>query len=123
MHELGHCFDLAHTPKGIMGRGFDDFNCVFTLWKNPPQHPVDKENNPGLAQLTTGSESSSSLCTDLAVNSDQSQESSMEDQKSLAVQGETLSSDSEGCNLALPGDNSHGATWYRTSAVLLRYHK
>ena len=35
MHELGHCFDLAHTPKGIMGRGFDDMNCVWTMWRKP----------------------------------------------------------------------------------------
>ena len=36
MHELGHCFDLAHTPKGIMSRGFDDMNAVWTLWRKPP---------------------------------------------------------------------------------------
>lgn len=35
MHELGHCFDLAHTPKGIMGRGFDDMNSVWTMWRKP----------------------------------------------------------------------------------------
>lgn len=35
MHELGHCFDLAHTPKGIMGRGFDDMNRVWTMWRKP----------------------------------------------------------------------------------------
>ncbi|XP_031551520.1 uncharacterized protein LOC116288818 [Actinia tenebrosa] len=123
MHELGHCFDLAHTPKGIMGRGFDDFNCVFTLWRNPPQHQVDKENIPGLTKHATGKESSTPPSTDSSVNYDQPQESSKDDQKCLAVSSETLSSDSECCNLALPGDNSHGATWYRTSAVLLRYHK
>ena len=43
MHELGHCFDLAHTPGGIMGRGFDDFNCVFSLWTNPPPLDSGKE--------------------------------------------------------------------------------
>lgn len=26
-------------------------------------------------------------------------------------------------NLARPGDWSHGAKWYRSSAVILRYHK
>ncbi|XP_013379649.1 putative zinc metalloproteinase C607.06c [Lingula anatina] len=31
LHELGHTFDLAHTNTGIMGRGFDDLNKVFTL--------------------------------------------------------------------------------------------
>lgn len=45
IHELGHCFDLAHTPKGIMGRGFDDMNCVFTMWKQP--------TSPGKDTLTT----------------------------------------------------------------------
>lgn len=44
MHELGHCFDLAHTPGGIMGRGFDDFNCVFSLWKTPPPATCQEPN-------------------------------------------------------------------------------
>ncbi len=26
LHELGHTFDLPHTPTGIMSRGFDNFN-------------------------------------------------------------------------------------------------
>ncbi|XP_063238481.1 uncharacterized protein LOC134539997 [Bacillus rossius redtenbacheri] len=30
-HELGHTFDLGHTETGIMGRGFDNINLVFTL--------------------------------------------------------------------------------------------
>ena len=29
MHELGHTFNLPHTPSGIMGRGFDDMNIFF----------------------------------------------------------------------------------------------
>ena len=28
LHELGHTFDLAHTPTGIMARGFDDLHKV-----------------------------------------------------------------------------------------------
>ncbi|GFO01130.1 Zinc metalloproteinase [Plakobranchus ocellatus] len=31
LHELGHTFDLAHTPTGIMARGFDDLHKVFTV--------------------------------------------------------------------------------------------
>lgn len=30
-HELGHTFDLGHSPDGIMGRGFDNVNLVFTV--------------------------------------------------------------------------------------------
>lgn len=30
-HELGHTFDLGHSKKGIMGRGFDNINLVFTI--------------------------------------------------------------------------------------------
>lgn len=59
IHELGHCFDLAHTPKGIMGRGFDDMNSVFTMWRHPPPSGKDiaviaesgKSNIPGLCVL------------------------------------------------------------------------
>jgi Putative peptidase family len=31
LHELGHTFDLAHSPTGIMARGFDDINRFFTV--------------------------------------------------------------------------------------------
>ena len=31
LHELGHTFDLAHTPTGVMARGFDDLYRVFTV--------------------------------------------------------------------------------------------
>ncbi|XP_062590273.1 uncharacterized protein LOC134251862 [Saccostrea cucullata] len=31
LHELGHTFDLAHTPSGVMARGFDDINRVFIV--------------------------------------------------------------------------------------------
>jgi len=31
LHELGHTFDLAHSPTGIMSRGFDDIHRFFTI--------------------------------------------------------------------------------------------
>ena len=34
LHELGHTFDLAHTPSGIMARGFDDLHKVFTVQRS-----------------------------------------------------------------------------------------
>lgn len=34
LHELGHTFDLAHTPTGIMARGFDDIHRVFTVQRS-----------------------------------------------------------------------------------------
>ncbi|EDO47397.1 predicted protein [Nematostella vectensis] len=46
MHELGHCFDLAHTPAGIMGRGFDDINLVFTL-----QTTLQKKSSSGSGKV------------------------------------------------------------------------
>lgn len=47
MHELGHCFDLAHTPKGIMGRGFDDMHSVWSMWRKPPSSKKDLQSVPG----------------------------------------------------------------------------
>jgi len=41
LHELGHTFGLDHTPTGIMSRGFDNFNRLFTL------------REPGFAALLT----------------------------------------------------------------------
>ena len=34
LHELGHTFDLAHTPSGIMARGFDDLHKVFIVQRS-----------------------------------------------------------------------------------------
>jgi len=31
LHELGHTFDLAHSPTGVMSRGFDDIHRFFTV--------------------------------------------------------------------------------------------
>ncbi|ELT86967.1 hypothetical protein CAPTEDRAFT_95709 [Capitella teleta] len=31
LHELGHTLDLAHTPTGVMARGFDDLYRVFLV--------------------------------------------------------------------------------------------
>ncbi|VDL99745.1 unnamed protein product [Schistocephalus solidus] len=38
LHELGHCFDLDHTPEGIMRRGGDDANLVLAF--PPPGIPT-----------------------------------------------------------------------------------
>lgn len=38
---MGHTFDLAHTPSGIMARGFDDINRFFTVQR----HLSEQENN------------------------------------------------------------------------------
>jgi hypothetical protein len=42
-HELGHTFDLGHTQDGIMGRGFDNVNLVFTV-----QRCEDSEKNSNI---------------------------------------------------------------------------
>jgi len=31
LHELAHTFDLAHSPTGVMSRGFDDIHRFFTV--------------------------------------------------------------------------------------------
>ncbi|CAH1801671.1 unnamed protein product [Owenia fusiformis] len=36
LHELGHTFDLAHNPSGIMARGFDDLYRVFIVPTSTP---------------------------------------------------------------------------------------
>ncbi|KAJ2779426.1 hypothetical protein H4R18_004014 [Coemansia javaensis] len=42
LHEAGHLFTLAHTPSGIMSRGFNDYNRAFMArapnWKGPVRH-------------------------------------------------------------------------------------
>jgi hypothetical protein len=46
LHELGHTFDLEHTPTGIMSRGFDNFNRLFML-REPNFAPVLTTPNEG----------------------------------------------------------------------------
>jgi hypothetical protein len=41
LHELGHTFDLGHTPTGIMARGFDDLHRVFTVQPATQGKPVN----------------------------------------------------------------------------------
>lgn len=31
LHELGHVFDLVHSDRGIMARGFEEVDIFFTL--------------------------------------------------------------------------------------------
>ena len=48
LHELGHCFDLMHSPQGIMSRGFDDMNKFVVVTSSsrdcsPPTNGGDNE--------------------------------------------------------------------------------
>lgn len=47
LHELGHTFDLAHTPTGVMARGFDDINRVFIVqrYKSKQQWQRDRDTS------------------------------------------------------------------------------
>ncbi|XP_013186640.1 uncharacterized protein LOC106131910 [Amyelois transitella] len=44
-HELGHTFDLGHTKDGIMGRGFDNIDRVFTVGEKRTSMVKDSMNN------------------------------------------------------------------------------
>ncbi|XP_063821609.1 uncharacterized protein LOC135071749 [Ostrinia nubilalis] len=44
-HELGHTFDLGHTKDGIMGRGFDNIDRVFTVGERRSSLIKDNMNN------------------------------------------------------------------------------
>lgn len=75
LHELGHCFDLMHTPEGIMGRGFDDMNHFVMVTQPENQHHPTTE----------------------------------------------LTNNSNDVTLEIFAD--HKAHWFRSSAVILHYHK
>lgn len=116
MHELGHCFDLAHTPKGIMGRGFDDMNAVWTMWRRPPSEQNDLQL-PGEKALEINEEASQKVMT--AAHGSTTGHPTAEG----LVPASGASVDRTMPILASPNEWSHGAHWYRSSAVLLRYHK
>ncbi|KXJ14794.1 uncharacterized protein LOC110238383 [Exaiptasia diaphana] len=133
MHELGHCFDLAHTPNGIMGRGFDDFNCVFSLWKNPPPlHCKQECNSKTIEESKDISSNEVSMAADNDIDTQENahhvakglvQRSDYRDEHDISHGRELAHWINDKTNLARPGDWSHGAKWYRSSAVILRYHK
>ncbi|XP_068678882.1 uncharacterized protein [Montipora foliosa] len=116
MHELGHCFDLAHTPKGIMSRGFDDMNAVWTLWRKPPSVQDDLLLS-GKADFGITEETSDKALTAFQVST------TGHPNVGGLVPASGTSLDRSPCSLAPPNNWSHGAHWYRSSAVLLSYHK
>ncbi|KAJ2667878.1 hypothetical protein IWW42_005623 [Coemansia sp. RSA 1085] len=47
LHECGHLLTLAHTPSGIMSRGFNDFNRTFMAHAPNFQGPVRQRDEAG----------------------------------------------------------------------------
>ncbi|KAL4223299.1 hypothetical protein ACF0H5_016770 [Mactra antiquata] len=68
LHELGHTFDLAHTPSGIMARGFDDLHKVFTVQRS--KVTILNEDNESNERLSMSS-------TDNSIEEDEVQRSDM----------------------------------------------
>lgn len=121
IHELGHCFDLAHTPKGIMGRGFDDMNSVFTMWRHPPPSGEDIAVIAESAASVT--EENSADTTSVALHMSTTGTVGAEGLVPTPVSSATRSPSYGNASVAAPNEWCHGAHWYRSSAVLLRYHK
>lgn len=117
IHELGHCFDLAHTPKGIMARGFDDMNCVFTMWRQP----ISPEKDTVPVEKSVIEEK----VADKAMTAVEVLATGIPGAEGLVPKSKSCTASPSGGNTDLAGPNewSHGAHWYRSSAVLLRYHK
>lgn len=55
LHELGHTFDLAHTPTGIMARGFDDLHKVFTVQRSKVSSAESRESIKSTASYSRDS--------------------------------------------------------------------
>lgn len=107
LHELGHTFGLGHTADGIMGHGFHDISCIYTVSADDsesvanhipasaaqPSESVDVNNGdpplPGKIRLTT-----------------------LEPKKSRDVAARVQSSKS----------SPSGARWTRSCALILSYH-
>ena len=59
LHELGHTFDLAHTPSGIMARGFDDLHKVFIVQRSERTNESgdsSNDSNGSVMSLSSNSE-------------------------------------------------------------------
>ncbi|XP_047098968.1 putative zinc metalloproteinase C607.06c [Schistocerca piceifrons] len=50
LHELGHTFDLGHSSDGIMGRGFDNIDLVFTVPKNDNENRTSSKTCAHIAK-------------------------------------------------------------------------
>jgi hypothetical protein len=60
LHELGHTFDLAHTPTGVMARGFDDINRVFIAQRCKSKQQGRQARGTSVDRCSTSSHDSSS---------------------------------------------------------------
>jgi Putative peptidase family len=49
LHELAHSFKLAHTPTGIMARGFDNFNRLFMMREPGLETAITRDKEAGAA--------------------------------------------------------------------------
>lgn len=65
LHELGHTFDLAHTPTGIMARGFDDIHRVFTVQRSK----ISRQSSEGSRENSSSSDSLPKLVANISVGS------------------------------------------------------
>uniref|UniRef100_A0A224YLT2 Metalloprotease n=1 Tax=Rhipicephalus zambeziensis TaxID=60191 RepID=A0A224YLT2_9ACAR len=108
LHELGHTFGLGHTTDGIMGHGFHDISCIYTVSTDDsemvanyvsapaaqPSGSVDVFNKdpplPGKIRLTTLEPKKKSR--DLAAH------------------------------IRSPKSSPSGAKWTRSCAIILSYH-
>ncbi|XP_067144270.1 uncharacterized protein [Centruroides vittatus] len=113
LHELGHTFDLGHSPDGIMGHGFNNINKFFAMSSWPKGFFAEQVT----VQLTTIQDVS------WAYNNSNNKLNKNESNISVECNEKPLSlphiSDS---SLTISNIESE-AFWSRSAAVILNYHK
>ncbi|KAL0272432.1 UNVERIFIED_CONTAM: hypothetical protein PYX00_005402 [Menopon gallinae] len=127
-HELGHAFDLGHCAKGIMGRGFDNVNLVFTTVDQP------KDVNKNEVTRSEGKHATVSFTRDLSVTYTVSKKPLAHfqrvrrgsPQRRIAVEPNSVKtynpkSWSDTDKKMFLGDDQ--TFWEKSCAFLLRYHK
>ncbi|CAG5127577.1 unnamed protein product, partial [Candidula unifasciata] len=145
LHELGHTFDLAHTPSGIMARGFDDLHKICTVpdrsYIVQPPLVVGVESGFKPATLPTtlnvsvknydGSETRHTVLEGMEVcrirnrcsTSAATSTTSMSPIPSKLPSSPDESSSTSAGTVRPEVICLTGAHWHRSSAVVLRFHK
>lgn len=117
LHELGHTFDLGHSPVGIMGRGFDNIHEFFSMNSWPKGFFSEQVK----FQLSTTQNVIWASNNNNVTNANENKIPVSCNEKPLNLPH--INESSFTTNLSLSDSEKNGAFWSRSAAVILNYHK
>ncbi|XP_037513625.1 uncharacterized protein LOC119390136 [Rhipicephalus sanguineus] len=107
LHELGHTFGLGHTADGIMGHGFHDISCIYTVSADDSEMVANYVSAPATQSLGSGDviKENPPLLGKIRLTT-------LEPKKSRDL----------AAHIQSPKSSTSGAKWTRSCAIILSYH-